>query len=196
MELPFRIPAMNGLSNQRIIKMNSKNPLYPFAFASILLHASVAVIFWGDKKPYPGNLAISIEISRPARKGTDGLNQNGKQEKHFQTKADVGKTDSGKIPGRDRMDNSALAELNRNIGNSIAYPPAALEMGWEDVVKIDVPILPPGNAGNPVFIRKSRYEVFNAAVVDAVKAWRYPVRKEKINIVLTFKFTINEKEKI
>ncbi len=187
---------MNGLSNPLVIKMSNKNPLYPFAFASILLHASTAVILWGDKKPHPGNLAISIEISRPAHKGTDGLNQNGKQEKHLQVKADVGKADSGKTPGENHVDNSALAELNRNIGNSIAYPPAALEMGWEDVVKIDVPILPPGNAGNPAFIRKSRYEVFNEAVMDAVKAWRYPVVKEKTNVVLTFRFTINAREKI
>lgn len=91
------------------------------------------------------------------------------------------------------LENSALAKLNQSIHNSLVYPPVALEMGWEDEIRIRVYLAPGGIFEKMEYLQKSEYAVLNRSIEDAVRSFKYPKFRKKVIVPLGFHFIIKSK---
>ncbi|MCS6984017.1 MAG: TonB family protein [Leptospiraceae bacterium] len=91
-----------------------------------------------------------------------------------------------------QLSSDIVESWQKELYNSLRYPPRAKALGWEDSLRVLVVVGKDKRLQKLIFLEKSQYDDFNKAVEEALMKWSFPF-PEGSEIALSFRFEL-EKE--
>jgi len=172
-----------------------------FLFISIFIHLFIFLILNNIKKTntISRDYTIHFQVFKTNNKiQKKRLNQKrekieileNKKKSLFNNKASHNKI--FKTNDRIKITSNVIHSLNKEIQNSLVYPPRARELELEAVVIIKLCINKFGRLDSIKFIKKALFEDFNVEIIDKIKQWQYLIVDKKYSFMLKFYFQLKQ----
>ena len=162
-----------------------KNPeFFLFFLFSFFLHGSVPLILYigWPKQKNQVSIEIHFETTGKIKKNNKAVARH--KNDFIASDADKSNTNS-----------DIISKVRARFLNSIEYPAAAREMGWQGKVQVEIYINEKGGLEKVDLKESSNYKIFDNAVLEAVSGWEFPFIKGPLHFPVTVNFRLeNENE--